>query len=205
MASTWLELKTMITDALGRADANALTIAGRGVNFGQLMAAILYDPPELQTTGSLTVSASGTSVSLSTLTNLLSLIKIYNSTASKDVFIVPYDKFTIIVPTGAGNVLYAAKFGTTLYTRPTPTVSNTLTASYRKYPSPLVADGTSIDFDHYDEFITTVGLRYAWACFEEPESSDLFSKVGELIGVPLAIGTKIRNQLEGVLRDGYKI
>jgi len=200
MSSTLTTLRAVVTDALGRTDTLAVSWADRGLNYGQLLAAKLYSPEELKTSSTLTVAASGTSVSLSTLTGMYFLTSIYNITNAGPVYLGDFNRFQYVVPTGAGNVKYAARYGSTLYTRPTPTATNTLTVYYVKYPTELTSASQTIDFDHYDSFITSFALQYAWACQEEKESSDIFTSILTTINSGEQVSDKTRQQIEQYLK-----
>jgi hypothetical protein len=203
MPSTFSTLYGYITDAIGQADTLGVNLAKRGVNFGQLLAALLFRPPELHAVGSLAVS--GSSASLSGLSTRLHDIKaVYNSTGACNVWLIPYDKWKVIVPSGETYIKFYTRFGNTLYVNQ-PSASNTLSISYFNVPTSLSNDATQIDFDNYDSFITAIGTRFAFACIEEGESSELFQKVGDAFSIPLAMGTKIRNEIEEALRSGYHI
>jgi len=198
MSSSLTTLRSVVTDALGRSDTLALSWADRGLNYGQLLAAKLYSPPELKTSGSLTVAASGVSVSLSALTTLYYFISIYNVTGSNDVWLSDFTRWSVI-PTGAGSVKYAARFGSTLYTKPTPTAENALTVYYIKFPTTLDDATDTIDFDHYDSFVTSFAIQYAFACQEEKESSDIFTSVLSTINSGDAVSEKAKLQIERFL------
>ncbi len=200
MSTSLTVLRAVVTDALGRSDTVATSWADRGINYGQYLAAKLYSPVELRTSGTVTVAASGTSVSLSTLTTLYYLVSLYNLTNSSDIFMCDFSRFSFVIPTGAGSVKYATRFGSTLYTRPTPTVENSLTVYYVKYPTALDDATDTLDFDHYDSFITSFALQYAWACQEEKESSDIFTGILSTINSGDQVSEATKQQIERFLK-----
>ena len=205
MPSTLLTLRTAITDALGNESTKAITWADRSINYAQLLAALIFDPPELKITGDLTLSASGVGVVLTTLTRLRVIDTIYNATSSRRMWPISWEKWHILKPSGAGNALYYCRLGTTLHTAPIPVVNNALSCYYHKYPVALSAVGDTLDFDYYDSFITSTAIKFAWAFQEETENVDMLQRVGDSISIPLAIGTKLRKDLEEGIREQYNI
>uniref|UniRef100_A0A6M3KB56 Uncharacterized protein n=1 Tax=viral metagenome TaxID=1070528 RepID=A0A6M3KB56_9ZZZZ len=205
MPSTLLTLRTAVTDALGNTGTKAVTWADRALNYAQLLAALIFDPPELKVTDDLTLAISGSSVSLSTLTRLRAIETIYNSTSSKRMWPLSWDKWYILAPATVGDAIYYCRRSETLHTAPIPTVANTLRTHYYKYPAALTVTDDTLDFDNHDSFIVNAAIKLAWAFQEETENVDMMNKVGEAIGIPLAMGTKLRHDLEEGIREQYNI
>lgn len=206
MSSTLTTLQGYVTDALGAADTVSTSLATRGINLGQLLAALLFKPPELQTSGNVTVSAAGTSVSLSTLTGLHSVITVYNTTGSCPCHMVTREKWDLIIPTFTGTVYvrFYNRLGSTLYVN-APTGDNVLLVKYFKLPTTLTAGGQTLDFDNYDYFITEVATRYAWACKEEPDSSKVFADLMAEYTQAYSVGGKLREEVQEALKSGYNV
>jgi len=118
---------------------------------------------------------------------------------------ISLDRWDILKPGGSGSALYYCRVGSTLYVSPVPTTNNSLTCFYHKYPAQLTVNTDQLDFDHYDPFIVSTALKFAWAFQEEGESADVFAKIGESIGIPLAMGTALRKSLEEGLRGQYNV
>lgn len=169
----------------------------QGVNFAVALIALMFDPPELQTSGSLSISVGGTSVSLSTLTRPRLIKHVWNVTSAAQVFEVPFDKWLTLVQTGSGNVKFYSRDGMTLYTRPTPTAGNTLTAYYNQYPDYLLSAGDEVPYAQYDDLINSYAQAYAWACQEEKDASDLWNTLGDKLGAPALVMKEARRFMEG--------
>lgn len=199
-ASTFDNIVLAVTDAMGDDSAKAVTWAGRGVNYAQLVAAILFQPPELQKSTSLTLAASGESVSLSALTALRVIDSIYNITASRGMHPIEWSRWDVVKPVGAGNATVYCRRGTTLYTAPIPTSSNFLTMYYTDYPSVLTS-GDTLSFSNLDPFIVSSAIKFAWAFQEEGESSTLFDKIEETLKLPFTLNAIQRKQLEEGVRN----
>ena len=174
-----------IYQAIGRSDmTTAQPLALRGINFGQVVASALFSPPEMKTSGSLTVTSSATSTSLSGLTRMLELDHLYNVTAVGPIFLLPMDLFikTVDYTLTGNHVKFAAIYGQTLYVRPYPAVENTLTAYYKIYPDRITTTGASLAFSGYDDFILNCALQFVWAGLEETEQSGAIDALIQKMG-----------------------
>jgi hypothetical protein len=191
------DLVTEVLDNVGsRNDADSTTFARRGVNFGTVLAGILFDPEELQVVANLTLGVGGTSVSLSTLTELMTITRVFNATDVVNMGAIAWDRWEALTYPGSGTPEFHSRFGSTLYIRQAPTASTTIRVSYRKYAH-RASTGDTLEFTQHDEYIVAAATKYTWACLEETESSDLIGKVGEALGITLQAGTKLRALLEG--------
>jgi len=205
MASTLATLRTVITDAIGNSQTKATSWADRGLNYAQLLAALLFDPPELHTDTTLSLPSGGTSVSLATLTRLNDITKVYNTTNSNIMWSVPWERWYLITPTGTGTPKYYSRRGATMPICPTPTAITSLSVYYRQYPSTLSSATDTLSFDYHDPWIISTAMEFVWAFQEEKESVDMFKTIGDSIGVSLAIGTKLRASLEEGIRVQHNI
>lgn len=197
MPTTLQTFKTRLYDPLGRSDTTADNIITRGVNFACLCIAMLYDPPELHTTGTLSVLSSGTSVSLSTLTRLAVVKRVYNETAAGPVHMVPFKDWDVTVPEETGSVRFYTKEGSTLYVKPAPSVTNVLTAYYSQFPLVVSNNSDEISFSNFDPEVESYALSYAFMCLEEAESAQGWLKLGETLAVPQQLLLKARQAMEG--------
>ena len=203
--STFLSLYTAVTDSLGRDDTLAVTQAKRGINFGQILAALVFDPIELKTSGNLTISASGTSVIITTLTSIRLINSIYNTTGSKDVKFIPEDKFNLIVPSDLTYVEYFYRHGSYIYVNP-PTDANTLNVKYNKFPTELTNDSDVLEITNNDSFIIAAANSYAFASFEEAEASKLWDTALQTFTVPFTINAKKLTEFKEALKaSGHDI
>jgi hypothetical protein len=197
MATTLTTFQSRLVGPIGRDDSVADGFITQGVNFACILVALLFEPQELQATGSLTISGSGSSVSLATLTRLRVLKDVYNATSSLKVWSIPYERFNFVVPTETGNVRFYSRDGATLYVKPSPSVSNTLTVHYSQFPS-VVASGTDeISFSDKDSLVEAYALAYAMGCLEETEQGQFWQKLGETLMVPESMLLKARKYMEG--------
>lgn len=201
--ATFLTLYTAVTDALGRADTLGVTLAKRGVNFGQLLAALFFDPVTLKTTGTLT--ASSTSTSLSTLTKLRLINSIFNTTGGVPVNFVPEEKFNLIVPSGLTYIEYYYRHGGTIYHN-SPSASNSLAVKYTIFPTELSGDSDACALTEYDSFIVAAGTNYAFASLEETESQTIWDKVLATYTTSFQLNAKQLTEYKEALRaSGHDI
>lgn len=201
--TTFINLYTPVTDAIGRADTLGVTLAKRGINFGQLLAALLFDPITLKSTGTLT--ASSTSTSLSSLTKLRLINSIYNTTGGKPVTFVPEEKFDFIVPSGLTYIEYYYRHGGTIYHN-SPSASNSLSVKYTIFPTELSGDSDTCALTEYDPFIVSAGINYAFASLEENESQAIWDKVLSTYAAPFQFNTKQLNEFKEALRaSGHNV
>jgi len=200
--SVFSTLYTYVTDALGRDDTLGIALAKEGVNFAYTLGALAFQPPELQTSSSLTATSGASSVSLSSLTGLHQINAIFNDTGSITVWLIPHGRWNAIRPTGALTyVKFASRYGNTLHHN-SPTSDNSLSLFYLKTPVLLSGDGDTLEYVNHDSFIMAVATQYAFSCLEEKESADLFKTISDTFSIPLAIGSKLRSDVEEVLRSG---
>lgn len=211
MSSTFLTLYTDVARNIGRYDADGnidtdgLAVSKRGVNFGILFAALVFDPMELKTSGSVTALSSQDYVSISTLTNIRLIQSVYNSTGSKEVTFIPEEKFKLIVPASLTYVEFYYRFGNTIYYNQ-PSSSNTLTIKYIKYPTELTNDEDTVDFSNQDSVIISVATRYASSAFEEADAEKLWDSVLQAFSLPFGLNAKKMTEMkEAVKSSGYNV
>jgi hypothetical protein len=197
MGTTLLTFKQRLRGPLGRDDSTADAFIARGVNFGCILAALLFDPPELSASGSLAIAGSGTSVPLTTLTRLRLIKEIYNSTGQCKVWEIPFSRFNFVVPAETGNVRFYARDGNTLHVKPSPVAPNTLLTYYNQFPAVVDANTQEISITDKDSLIESYALAYAFGCLEETEQGAFWQKLGDILMVPEAVLLKARRYLEG--------
>lgn len=191
-----------LRDPLARNDTTGDAFILQGLNFASTLIALMFDPPELSTVGSLTVTTSASSVSLSTLTRLRTIKHIYNYTASKQIFYIPFSRWYFSIPSETGNVRFWSRDSDTLYVAPGPSASNTLYCYYNTFPAVLTSSGDSIAFDNYDPLVESYALVYALGCMEEIEVAGFWDKLASTLDVPTNILYQTRQLLEGGPRRG---
>lgn len=198
MGSTLTELQGLVVKGLGgRDDLVALTVINASLNYAATLAALIFEPPELREQSNLVVSGGSSYVSMGSLTDLLDLITIYNTTDSNKMWFIPWESWYVILPTTVGKVKYFSIFGDRLYVKDTPAVNKTLLVSYSTYPAKLVDLTDVLEFDYHDSFLVATALGICWAFFEEGESAGVLQKVSDAMAMPLALGAKARQVIEG--------
>lgn len=203
--TSFLTLYTAVTDSLGRDDTLAVSVAKRGVNYGYLLSALLFEPVELKTYGNVTVTANAAYVSLSTLTRLRYIHRIDNATSLSTVHPMDIEKFSIIVPSGLTYVEYYCREGSILFVNP-PVSANVLTIMYTMYPLELTADADEILFSYHDAAIISNACSYAFASLEEKESSSMWDTALSTYATAYSLNAKkLQEFKEAMKSSGYAI
>ncbi len=205
MTTALSTLRTSVADAIGNSQTISTRQTDLALNYAHLLAALYFDPPEMRIETDVILSSSATSVSLSALTRPRVIDVIYNYTSSRRMHSLPWDRWYLLKPGGAGNALYYCHYNATLYTDPTPAANNTLNVFYKKYPAALSSAGDTLDFDYHDSWIVMTATKFVWAMQEENEAVDMITKVGDAIGIPLAMGTQLRHDFEEGIRGQYNV
>ena len=161
-------------------DSLAALIVPQAINFAIPLCAINYRPVELEAKQSVTILLSYTYVDFSTY-DYLDIIKIYNSTDSKDMHFIPNELLGVLSST-IGSPRFWSAFGRNIYTKPTHTADTVLDVYYLKYPALLVNDTDSPEFSHHDSQIVSVASAIAFATLEEQEASTLWMQLSAILG-----------------------
>lgn len=199
MPTSLATFKTRAYEALGRSDTTAENIVTRGVNFACTAIALLFSPPELQTSGSVVVNVGSATASLTGLTRLSNIKKI-NTDAGKPVWKLTFSQIDINAPIEtavSGVTKFYARDGWTLHCRPVCAGANTLTVYYDQFPSIVSNDGDEISFSNFDDLVLSYALVFAFANLEESESAAMWQKVGEMLAIPQQALSRVRTYLEG--------
>ena len=198
MASTLADLQGLVVKGLGgRDDSTALTVITACLNYAITLAALLFEPPELRKQSNFIVPSGNTCVMVTPLTDLLDIQTVYSPATGSKIWYIPWESWDIILPLVVGSVRYFSIFGDRFYIRDTPSEDTTLWVSYSTYPGKLVNSTDSVGFDHHDSYLVSVALGICWAFFEEGESAGVLQKVGDAAAMPLALGAKARQVIEG--------
>lgn len=198
MGTSLADFQALVIKGLGgRDDSVALAVINASLNYAATLAALIFEPPELREQSNLTVTGGSSYVSISSLTDLLDIQAIYNTTDSSKMWFVPWESWHVILPASVGSVKYFSIFGDRLYVKDTPSVNKTLEVSYSTYPAKLVNSADTLEFDYHDSYIVSVALGIAWAFFEEGESAATMKAVADVISLPLSLGARARQVIEG--------
>lgn len=197
MSSTLATFETLMQKGLGgRDDTVAMTVIDACINYAVTLAALFFEPPELSEKANLVVPSDDDYVSLGTLTNLLNVKTVYNTTDEHRMWFIPWESWDTIVPSNIGSIKYYSIFGGTLFVKDTPTANKLLSVGYLTYPSTLSGANDTIDFDYHDSFIVTTALAIAWAFFEKGTTTSVEQALNAVV-MPMSMGLKERQLIEG--------
>lgn len=192
--------KTNLYGPLARNDSVVDGFITRGVNFACTLIALVYGPPELQTSGTATILAGASTTSLASLTRLATITNVYNTSGSNKVWMLPHDTLELHAPletSVAKYFKYYSRDGMTMNFRPLSIYDNTVSIEYNQYPSVVSANGDEISFSNYDSMVESYAAAYAWACLEETEIAGIWKSLGDNIAAPQQLMLKARQYLEG--------
>lgn len=183
----------------GRSDSIVNNAAYRGFNAGLIAAANKYEPNELHANDTIVVSASGRFVDFTTsLTQTLRILNVENtSNSNKKVYFLPYgglDSYPI--PSG-DNITFYSLHGKYMHVRPTPTAETTLRAFYIQYPDRIDSSTTDFPWTAHEDYVLMFGKVVAMAVLEESESSEIWSKIGDKLGLTEDMVEVIDRALKG--------
>jgi len=192
--TTFKELKAEVQGALGGIDTTTANLAvARGVNAGVQAAAFLFNPHQLQVSGTLTASAGSGSVSMSSLTGLLLINSVYSQSTGERVHRLRFTDLDMPwVPT-SGRILFYSDRGGELYYR--PKADETLLVYYLKRPDRLVDDTDEYPFDGHEEFVISFASAYAWGYVEEDESSQMWQRISDQVGLPDGLVKQLQDKI----------
>ena len=88
------------------------------------------------------------------------------------------------LPTG-NHPLFYALHGNSIFVAPAPTSDATVTLYYTTLPTRVSALEDTLPLGEYQDFVLSVATAFVWGALEELESSALWTKISETIGVPL--------------------
>lgn len=184
-----------VQDSIARSNANdtfAVQIAKRGVNAGMMAAGLIFEPPEMRTSANLVALTTQEYVSTANLTRLQRIEEVYNETANARVYPLPFNmRNTFWIPP-ANNVQFYSMHGWLMYYKPTPTANNTLNIYFLQYPAVLSDANTAFPFPTLEAYVISFATEYAWACLEESDSQQIWTRVNEKLTLPEGMAAKIR-------------
>jgi hypothetical protein len=199
------DLKAEVYEAAGgRNDTVVQTAAERGLNAGLLMATYIFEPPEQVAHADLTVT-SAAELALTALTRLIRVNQVYNVSRSKVVNTLEYkwlNRVHIDEPTNP-DVEYYSQMGTSLFFRPVPTASQSITLWYLQYPARLTLDAEALPFELHQDFVLAMGNIFVQAVVEENENVVMWSNLMTAVGTPEVEPTMISKLLRGEVSYDY--
>lgn len=196
--STLAELRNLVKVNIGgRDDADAMLVIDAAINYAAVLAALVFEPPELRGSSNLTVAGGNNSVSFASLTQLLDIIALYNVTDNHPMWYIPFEQWELVVPSSVGATKYYSVFGETIYVKDKPSANKTLRIYYSNYPTKLVNATDELEFEWYDSYIVSVASGITMAALEEAESAQMWQRVVEAISLPLMLGARARQVIAG--------
>jgi hypothetical protein len=191
--ATFGTLKNIVCTSLGRSDNDTKAIAGRGINAGMILGALLYEPKELRVFQTVATPLAAKYLSLSTLTRVLRVDDVYNETGQNKVWGLPFFALEYLtIPSSLTHITFYAIYGERMYVKPVVVPSETLRIGYFQHPAVLTDDGAAFPYPSLEEFAVAFAHSYTWAAFEEPDSSGLWSKITNEWKIPQAIQLQAR-------------
>lgn len=189
------ELVTDLEYATARNDTAARALMMRGVNAGIVAASLIYRPAELREVGSVTAVDNAYYVSLSPLSRFMLIEEVYNTTGSCKVWPLELHELEALPMPTSGYVQYFAIYGDSIHYRPLPATNEILTVYYLALPARLTLLTDTVPLEDYQDFVFSFAQTFVWAGLEEPESSAVWQKVAEGMGMAFQTITQIRDVL----------
>jgi hypothetical protein len=173
--TSYNDLETDLKNAVAMEDSKTIALINPAINFGVWLASALYEPEVQKSISNLTAVSTAGYISIATMTRMLRMDHLYNSTGGGAMYPMSYDQMkSAYIP--AGDALFWTTYGQRLYYAPTPSSNQTLNAHYLQYPARISA-GEDLPFDEYEDFILTAAIQYVWATQEEVENVDMWAKL----------------------------
>ena len=187
----------LVVKGLGnRSDTDTAVVVKAAINFAISLAALVFNPKELQKQTTLIVTGGDSYTAVAPLTRLLNIQTVQNTTDSNRMWYIPREDWNVILPSSIGTTKYYTLFGSSLYVKDTPTSNKYLVVDYCEYPAPLVNAGDTVEFELYDSYITSTAMAICWAFYEEGGSAGIMQKINELATIPLALSAEGRYFIE---------
>ncbi len=197
MSSSLSKLETLVIKGLGgRNDATALTIIDACINYATTLASLLFKPRELEKQANQTLGTGTTSAALS-LTNWLDIETIYNTSDSIKMWFIPWEQWYVVLPANIGAVKYFSLVGSNLWYKDSPSANKGIQITYIGYPTELANSNDTLDFGQHDSYIVSTAVSLAWSFFEKGRGWSDIEKALNSISLPLTMGTKARQLVEG--------
>ena len=193
------DMKSSIYKRLGKdsSDSVAVAVAEESINTAVLIAALNFQPKELQASTSLTLLPASQTMSVSAL-QIMDIIRLYNTSDSREMYFVPFELWETLVPS-TSIVKYFSVFGTNLYIKTTSSVDKLFSLYYLSYPAALSQPGDSPAFSDYDYYILSIATAISFAAFEETDSANLWGSIQGILGESYKLGQGAKEVISGRL------
>ena len=199
--TTFGELKRQLLLSLNRGDGKALLAVEVAINQAAIITALMFDPPELLVTGSVSVGAGLGEVEIGVadaLPGLLDIIGFVSGASAAPMYFVPYELLDIVVPATAAELKYFSKIGNKLLVRKAPAAASSITGRYKKYPAPLASDSETLAFENRDSYLLSAALIIASTYLEEKKTPDLLKSLYDSLGVPFTVSQRAEGIIAGI-------
>ncbi len=200
---TLLQVRNNILTSAGRDDLTASSLIDMAINMALEVICLVFKPPESRMLAELTFNTGETELLILTQSNLIDLISVYNSTDLTPMGFIPLELLRAVTPSG-DVVRFYNRDGNSLLIRPAPIHQTVVELRYSAYPTRLTSDSQEIPYNGYDGQVIAIATAIYWACVEETESSTLWQKIVDILGVAQGEATKARGIIEGLpsLKEG---
>jgi hypothetical protein len=195
--ATFLELKNFVYTSIGRdsTDVAAVLVVPMAINYAVEAIANVMKPPELSYTSTVVITSGSNSYYMSGV-DFIDIISVYNSTDAIELSYIPFENWNILVPV-VTTTKYYTMFGDNLYVNQLVTNDTTLLINHLKYPTAMVADDSTPSFEHHDAYIISIAAAICFAVFEEGDAVDVWSKVGDGLGMSMLKAAQMREVVAG--------
>jgi len=197
--TTFGSIKTLVHTGLARdtTDPAALLVVPAAINWAIQAAAILFKPKELATSDDVTVLAGKTLVEFDyNFIDIQSVVPVLS--VGKDLHFIPYESFRTLVPWVTSDPEYYTMFGKFIVINAIAGSNIALRVFWLQLPDDLDDDEDDLPFVGQDGFIVSLASALAFAMFEEGETVDVWTKMSEILGMPLIQRTKMPEVMQGI-------
>lgn len=195
--TTFLDLKNTVYTAIARdsTDTAAALVVPKAINYAYDAAARLFKPPELEDEHEAVVLA-GTDYKDFVLYRFSEITSVRDSTNSRPLYFIPLEVFDIIIPT-LTVVRYYTVHGTRLRFNTSLGAAYTIAITYSRIPTELTNDANSLEFEGHTGFIVSLASAMALAVFEEGDSADMWTRMGEVFSLGNLKSARAREMMIG--------
>lgn len=197
MARTLSDIRTLVLKGFAREDSVAITLCDQAINMAIEVIALAFNLPEFRKLGTVTFGAGVDELDVTDTANMQDVISMYNTTDDLPMGFVSIEKLDFISPS-SGKPRVWCKDGTALLVKPTPAKDTQCSVRYTVYPSRISEANTAIPFEGHEGQLISVSTMILWAFVEEVDTSQLWSKIVELLNISYTTSAKARQVIEGI-------